>query len=381
MSDLDRMLSAVRRGRLSRRAFLQRGLALGLSATALGTLLSSCGEDEEEQPAAMDTTLPEELVFFNWADYLDPSLRKKFESETGVKVKEVYFDTNDDLLAKMRAGAEGYDVICPGGYIVSIMQKSGLLQPLDMSMIPSFSGIIPALQNPVFDDPATQDGNKYSVPYMFGNAGIGVRTDKVSETITSWASMWDEKYKQQLTMLSAERTVIGEALKFIGYSINTTDQAELDEATQKLIEQKPLVLKYEASGLTRTMGQGVPLVNCYDGDASVAKRELGAELLDYVVPSEGAVFWVDNLAIPKAAPSPYAAHLFIEFLTDPENSAQNSGWIGYQTASDEGFALIDDEIIRSLRPTEEQWAAGEIVNDLAEFNAAYTDAWTQVKAA
>jgi len=380
MSDLDRMLSAVRSGRLSRRAFLQRGLALGLSATALGTLLSSCGE-EEEQPAAMDTTLPEEIVFFNWADYLDPDLRKKFESETGVKVKEVYFDTNDDLLAKMRAGAEGYDVICPGGYIVSIMQKSGLLQPLDMSMIPSFSGIIAALQNPVFDDPATQDGAKYSVPYMFGNAGIGVRTDKVSETITSWASMWDEKYKQQLTMLSAERTVIGQALKFIGYSINTTDQAELDEATQKLIEQKPLVLKYEASGLTRTMGQGVPLVNCYDGDASVAKRELGAELLDYVVPSEGAVFWVDNLAIPKAAPNPYAAHLFIEFLTDPENSAQNSSWIGYQTASDEGFALIDDEIIRSLRPTEEQWAAGEIVNDLAEFNAAYTDAWTQVKAA
>jgi spermidine/putrescine-binding protein len=376
------MLDAVRRGRLSRRQFLQRGLALGLSATALGTLLAACGEESEgEQPAAMDTTLPEEIVFFNWADYLDPELRKKFESETGVKVKEVYFDTNDDLLAKMRAGAEGYDVICPGGYIVSIMQKSGMLQPIDMSMIPSFSGIVPELQNPVFDDPAQQDGDKYSVPYMFGNAGIGVRTDKVSEEVTSWATMWDEKYKQQLTMLSAERTVIGEALKFIGYSINTTDQDELDEATQKLIDQKPLVLKYEASGLTRTMGQGVPLVNCYDGDASVAKRQLGEDLLDYVVPSEGAVFWVDNLAIPKSAPSPYAAHLFIEFLTNAENSAQNSTWIGYQTANEEAFALIEDEIIRSLRPTAEQWAAGEIVNDLGEFNAAYTDAWTQVKAA
>lgn len=141
------------------------------------------------------------------------------------------------------------------------------------------------------------------------------------------------------------------------------------------------MLKYEASGLVRTMGQGVPLVNCYDGDASVAKHNLGAELLEYVVPSEGAVFWVDNLAVPKDAPSPYAAHLFIEFLTKAENSAQNSGWIGYQTASEEGFALIDDPIIQSLRPTEEQWAAGEIVNDLGEFNAAYTDAWTQVKAA
>jgi spermidine/putrescine transport system substrate-binding protein len=99
------------------------------------------------------------------------------------------------------------------------------------------------------------------------------------------------------------------------------------------------------------------------------------------VPSEGAVFWVDNLSIPKDAPSPYGAHLFIEFLTKPENSAQNSTWIGYQTASEDAFALIDDEIIISLRPTEEQWAAGEIVNDLGEFNAQYTAAWREVKAA
>jgi spermidine/putrescine transport system substrate-binding protein len=372
------MLTAVRRGRLSRRQFLQRGIALGLSATTLGALLSSCGE-EEEKPAAMDTTLPESIVFFNWADYLDPDLEKKFESETRVKVNETFFDTNDDLLAKMRAGASGYDVICPGGYIVSIMRNSGMLQPLDMTLIPSVSEIMPALQKPVFDDEA--DGNKYSVPYMFGNAGVGVRTDKVTETITSWASLWDPKYDQKITMLSAERTVLGEALKFLGYSINTTSQEELDAARVKLIEQKPLVLKYEASGLARSMAQGIPMVNCYDGDASIAKRELGAEMIDYVVPVEGAVFWVDNLSVPKSAPSPYAAHLFIEFLTKAENSAQNSGWIGYQPPNEAAFALIDDPIIQSLRPTDEQWAAGEIVNDLGEFNVAYTTAWTQVKAA
>ena len=378
MSDLHSMLTAVRRGRLSRRQFLQRGIALGLSATTLGALLSSCGKEEEE-PAAMDTTLPESIVFFNWADYLDPDLKKKFESETRVKVNGTFFDTNDDLLAKMRAGASGYDVICPGGYIVSIMRNSGMLQPLDMTLIPSDSEIMPALQKPVFDDEA--DGNKYSVPSMFGNAGVGVRTDKVTETITSWASPWDPKYDQKITMLSAERTVLGEALKFLGYSINTTSQEELDAARDKLIEQKPLVLKYEASGLARSMAQGIPMVNCYDGDASIAKRELGAEMIDYVVPVEGAVFWVDNLSVPKSAPSPYAAHLFIEFLTKAENSAQNSGWIGYQPPNEAAFALIDDPIIQSLRPTDEQWAAGEIVNDLGEFNAAYTTAWTQVKAA
>ena len=385
MSELERLIDQMREGRISRRQFMGRALGLGLSLTGAGALLAACGGEDEAadgaSPAPMDTTVPESIVFFNWADYLDPALKKKFESETGIKVQETFFDTNDDLLAKMKAGAAGYDVICPGGYIVSIMQKSGLLQPLDMTMVPSFSGILPALQDPVFDDPASQDGAKYSVPYMFGNAGIGVRTDKVTEKITSWSSMWDPKYKGELTMLSAERTVIGEALKYIGYSINTTSQGELDEATAKLIEQKPLVLKYEASGLARAMAQGIPMVNCYDGDASVAKRELGPETLDYVVPSEGAVFWVDNLAVPKDATSPYGAHLFIEFLTKPENSAQNSTWIGYQTASEEAFALIEDEIIISLRPTEEQWASGEIVNDLAEFNAAYTEAWTKVRAA
>ncbi len=384
MSELERLIEQVREGRLNRRQFVGRALGLGLSLSGAGALLAACGGDETASdggsPAPMATTLPESITFFNWADYLDPDLKKKFESETGIKVKETFFDTNDDLLAKMKAGASGYDVICPGGYIVSIMQKSGMLQALDMSLIPSFSGILPALQKPIFDDPANQGGAKYSVPYMFGNAGIGVRTDKVSEQITSWATMWDPKYKGELTMLSAERTTIGQALKFIGYSINTTDQAELDEATNKLIEQKPLVLKYEASGLPRAMAEGIPLVNCYDGDASIAKRDLGSDTIGYVVPSEGAVFWVDNLSVPKDAPSPYGAHLFIEFLTKPENSAQNSGWIGYQTASEEAFALIDDEIIRSLRPTEEQWAAGEIVNDLGEFNAAYTAAWTDVKA-
>jgi len=384
MTELERLGDELRGGRLSRRAFITGCLGVGLSLSGAATLLSACDSGKpstEASPAPMDTTLPQEITFFNWSDYLDPDLRKKFEAETGVAVKEVYFDTNDDLLAKMRAGATGYDVLCPGGYIVSIMQKSGMLQPIDMSLIPSFSEIMPALQKPIYDDPDQQDGKKYSVPYMFGTAGIGVRTDKVTEKVTSWTTMWDPKYKGQLTMLSSERNAIGEALKYIGYSLNTTDQAELDEATQKLIEQKPLVLKYESSGLPRSMAQGIPLVNCFDGDASIAQHQLGAELLDYVVPSEGGLFWVDTLAIPKDALSPYGAHLFIEFLTKAANSAQNSGWIGFQTPSDPAFAMIDDPIIQALRPTEEQWAAGEIINDLGEFNAAYTDAWTQVKAA
>lgn len=379
MGEIDHLMAGVRDGRMSRRQFMTRAVAVGLSLSSASALLAACGDEEAAAPAAMDTTVPESITFYNWADYMDPDLKQRFQDETGIEVKETFFDTNDDLLAKMKAGATEFDVVCPGGYIVSIMRQSGLLQPLDMSMIPSFSQIMPELQKPDFDDEA--DGNKYSVPYMFGTSGIGVRTDKVAETVTSWDTMWDPKYERQLTMLSAERTVFGQVLLYLGYSINTTVEAEVDAARDKLIEQKPLVLKYEASGLARTMAEGIPLVNCYDGDAAVAKRDIGPELLDYVVPSEGSVFWVDNLAVPNGAPSPYGAHLFIEFLTKAEIAAQNSTWIGYQTPNNDAFAMMDDPVIAELRPTPEQWAAGEIVDDVGEFNSYYTNAWTQVKSA
>jgi spermidine/putrescine-binding protein len=388
MNDLERLVAELRDGRLSRRQFMERALVLGLSASVIGTVLAACGSTSgttttttSASPVALDTTTPDKIYFFNWADYIDPALKKKFKQETGITVVETFFDSNDDLFGKLKAGQGGYDLICPGGYLVSIFRKSDMLQPLHMEYIPSFSQILTPLQKPIFDDPAQQGGLKYSVPYMYGTAGIGVRTDMITTPVTSWDTMWDPANKGKITMLNAERTCIGETLLYLGYSLNTTDPKQVDEATAKLIEQKPLVLKYEASGLPRTMASGVPLVNCYDGDAAIAKRDIGAKKLDYVLPSEGAYFWVDNLSIPKSAASPYGAHLFIEFLTKAENSAQNSTWIGYQTPNEQAFAMIKDPIVRSLRPTDEQWAQGEIANDLGEFETYYVQAWAKVKSA
>ena len=182
MSDLDRMLSAVRSGRLSRRAFLQRGLALGLSATAVGTLLSACGEEEEEQPAAMDTTLPEKIDFFNWADYIDPDLKKKFEQETGIKVAGGLFDSNDDLLGKLQSRRRGLRRHLPRRlHRLDLAQVRHAAAARHVDLIPSFSGSSRRCRSPSSTTPTQQDGHKYSVPYMFGNAGIGVRTDKVSD--------------------------------------------------------------------------------------------------------------------------------------------------------------------------------------------------------
>jgi spermidine/putrescine-binding protein len=388
MKEFESLVTELRDGRLSRRQFIERAAVLGLSVSVIGAVLAACGGTTggtsttaaSASPAALDTTKPGKIYFYNWSDYLDPDLKKKFQQETGITVVESYFDTNDMLLAKLKSGVGGYDLICPGGYIVSILRKTGLLLPLSMQYVPSFSQIMAPLQKPVYDDPAAQNGLKYSVPYMYGTAGVGVRLDKVPTPVTSWQAMWDPQYKRSITMLDAERTTIGETLKMLGYSLNTTDPKQVDQAQQKLIEQKPLLLMYDSSNMRRSMVQGVALVNTYDGDFAVAKRTVGAKL-EYVLPNEGAYFWVDNLSIPKNAPSPYGAHLFVEFLTKAENAAQNAAWIGYQTPNDQAFTMIKDPIVRALRPTADQWAKGEIANDLGQFETYFTQAWANVKSA
>ena len=171
--EVEKIVQAVAHGELTRRQFIERGLALGLSVTALGTVLGACGGGETEAtPTAMATTLPEEISLYNWSDYMSPQCLKDFEAEYGVKVNETYYNSNEEMIAKLKAGATGYDVIVPTDMYVTVMQKSGLLQPLDMDYIPNFKNVTdPLFQKPSFDNPDNQDGKKYSVPYMFGTTG------------------------------------------------------------------------------------------------------------------------------------------------------------------------------------------------------------------
>lgn len=379
-------LAAELRGqRMSRRQFVQRAALLGLSASAIGSILAACGKKETNptaSPRITDTTLPAKIVVFNWSDYMSPKVLKDFEREYGVKCETAYYDGNEELTSKLKAGVTGYDVIFPTDMWVSVLSKSGLLQPLDMSLIPNFKYVTqPVMRKPPFD-PET-DGKKYSVPYMFGTTGLGVRLDKVAETVDSWNILWDEKYKEQISMLNASRETLGVALMRAGYSVNTTDQGQLDEATNALIEQKPLVLLYDSANDRRSMLTGVPLVHCWDGDAALALRSPGmsVEKLGYVLPKEGHITWADGVAIPATAPSPYAAHLFLNFLLDPKNAAECANYIGYQPVVTEAAQYITDPIQKSMRPSDEILSQGQFALDLGEFERAYTEAWTRVKSA
>ena len=383
--EVEKIVSAVGHGELTRRKFIERGLALGLSLTAVATVLAACGEDEAsdgETPSAMNTALPEQITIFNWSDYMSPKCLTDFEDQYGVKVKEVYYDGNEALYAKLRAGATGYDVIFPTDMWVTVLQKSDLIQPLDMSYIPNFKYVTdPVFQKPPFDNPDNQGGKKFSVPYMFGTTGYAATLAKVPSPMDSWDQLWDEAYKGQISMLDTPRETLGVGLIKNGYSPNTTSQEELDAAEASLIEQKPLVLKYDATNTRRSIVQGLPLTHCWDGDVGLAIKDIPPENVKYMLPSQGYIVWADGIAIPKTAPSVYAAHLFLNHMLDPKQAGQAADYIGYQCVVPDGVQYYTNPIQVEMRPTAEQIASGKLAEDVGEFQKQYDQAWQNVRAA
>jgi len=257
------------------------------------------------------------------------------------------------------------------------MRKANLLLPLTMGGVPNFVNVTqPEFRKPTFDDES--DGNKYSVPYMFGTTGFAARLDRVPDPEASWRMLYDRKYRQKLSMLDGSREVLGPALFALGYPLNTTDQAQLDEAMQMAVDQKPLVKVYETSQQAQLIVDGLPLVECWDGDAVGAMNRIGIDKIRYVLPDEGYQVFADAVCIPKAAPSPYAAHLFLDYLLDPKVAAQNANYIGYQPVVEAADPMIKSLVQRALRPTPETIAAGTFAQDLGSFEQAFEKAYAEV---
>ena len=389
--DLVGLCREASRGAITRRQFVERALVLGLSAGAVGALVGACGGDDttadaSASPAPMDETKPDEIVFFNWTDYIDPGVKKAFTKAEGIKVKEVYFSSNEELLAKLRAGAKGYDVMVPSDYMVHIMIKSGLMEPLDMKYLPNFQYVGQTFKNPNFDNPEENGGNKYSVPYFYGTTGYCQRTDKVPTLQTRWDPLWDTQYKGQINLLDDERECLGMALKKLGFSNNTKSQDELDQATQILIDQKPLVSTYDSVNMKRAMVQGQSFVMCWDGDVLMGIDTMGGDaqakkLLHYVLPEEGFCLWTDGMGIPKGFNSKYGAHVFMNYLMDPKVAGTNASWVWYLSAIIPASWDYTDKFALTLSPSDADLARSEQLDDVGEFATAYSDAWRQVKSA
>jgi spermidine/putrescine-binding protein len=337
--------------------------------------VAACGTDGAEG----EQELAKELHVYNWSEYIDPEIYADFEKEFGVKVIEDTFSSNEDLLAKFQAGASGYDLIVPSDYMVTIMNELGLLAELNYDNIPNFSNIDERFQDPPYDP-----GNKVSVPYQWGTTGIGYDTDILEEPPDSWAYLFDPEtaapYAGKISMLNDPREALGAALKYLGYSLNSQDKAQLEAAKQLLIQQKDWVATYDSEGYEDLLAAGeTQLGQGWSGDFFAAAVE--APQIWYAIPKEGATIWTDNLAIPKTASSQYTAEVFINYLLRPEVAAKVSNYTWYASPNKAATNLINPEITGepAIYPPPDVMERLEFISDVGEATALYDRIWTEIK--
>lgn len=321
----------------------------------------------------------EKVVVYNWGEYLDPEVLTMFEEETGIDVVYEEFETNEILYPKISSGAIAYDVICPSDYMIQRMIENDLLAEINFDNIPNVKNIGKDYmeQSRQFDPE-----NKYSVPYCWGTVGILYNKTMVDEPITSWSVLWDEKYKDNILMQDSVRDAFGVTLKYLGYSLNSTDLDELTEARDLLIKQKPLVQAYVIDQVRDKMiGNEAAIGVIYSGEAIYTQMENPD--LEYVIPEEGSNIWIDSWVIPKNAENKENAEKFINFLCRPEIALMNFEYITYSTPNIEARKLIEDEAIRNSEiafPDLSKYDNLETFQYLGtEADQTYGELWNQVK--
>lgn len=334
-------------------------LALLLVAVSI---LSGCGN---KKPS---------INVYNWGDYIDESVLKDFEKEYGIKVNYSMFATNEDLYVKLKQGGESFDVIFPSDYMIEKMIRENMLVKLDKNNIPNLSKIDEDFFNLDFDP-----NNEYSVPYMWGTVGIIYNKTMVDDVVDSWDILWNEKYKDQIIMLNSQRDTIAVALLKLGYSMNTRNIDELEEAKQELIKQRSLVWAYQGDEVKDTMvGGDAALAVVWSGDAVAMIRENPD--LEYVIPKEGTNIWFDSMVIPNTTKNKEGAEAFINFMTRPDIAARNTDYIGYSTPIPEAIEMLPDDIKNSkvAYPSDEDMGETEIFRDPADIIAEYDRIWTEL---
>ena len=356
------------RARVQRMVTRRQALLAGGGA-AMAAYLASCGGstggggggggggDAEEEAADKPPTPADgqvedgDLLLANWVDYSDPANYKAYQKEYGPKVSVSGFGSNDELLAKLRAGGSNFDVVSPTGYAVKTMADLGLIIPLTHELIPNMKNISPAFTKTDYDP-----GNVYSVPKDYGITSFYWLTDKVSETPASIKDCFDllktPKFADlRVNFLEGGTQVGALALAALGYSINTEDQAEIDAAKQLLIDVKPNVDTINSTFIERAQRGEIDFGMGWNGDirrAIVTLAEKDREMV-FLVPEGNTEYWVDNWVIPKASEHPVAAHKWIDFVLDPVNAGKEMNYHQYPVPVEgiEGVEpdLADDPVI------------------------------------
>lgn len=326
----------------------------------------------------------EEINVFNWEDYIDKSVLKQFEEETGIRVNYMNFTDNEMMITTLSTNPGAFDVVFPSEYMVQRMINEGLAMELDYSQLPNFQYIRNELKNPSYDP-----NNAHSVPYMCGTLGLLYNPSKVDEAdVHTWSVLWNEKYTNEVLMMDSLRDAMGVALVYLGYSMNTDDYFELREAADLLIAQKKsgVVKAYGLDEFKDKMVQGengeASIALVYSGDAEYAIEEGEAKgiTLEYVIPDEGSNVWVDCAVIPTTAKNVENAYKFIDFLCRPDIAVKNVEEIWYMSVNAAAIEEMGEDYssLYPLNPTDEDLARCEYYNaldplTLEDYNTLYQE--------
>lgn len=354
------------RHELSRRAFVARAVAAGSS------LLAAC-RPRADAPSGGPGALERVLAIYNWSDYIGESTIADFERETGVRVIYDTYESNEDLIARLQAGATGYDIVVPTGYAVRVLRALDLLLPLDRGALEAgWSNL-----DPRFLAPPVDPDNRYTVPWQWGSAGLAIRADLVTERPDSWGVFLDPRYRGKMTQLDDMRDVIGAWLKFRGHSLNSTVTAELEQAKADAIAAKSNLKSYVSAPVKAQLIAGdVWIAHLWNGDTAQARAVNPA--IEFVLPREGSMVYLDSLCIPRGARHPRAAHAFMNFVLRPDQAAAISRRTGYGSPNAAALAL-DSSLLRP--PTPEEMSRLEFQDDLAAATTEWDRIWTEIKAA
>ncbi len=373
---------------------MKRVLRLISLVTLLALVIAACGGDDASGGDGDTTTTADgggdggetmtcaadevdgDLNFYNWSEYIDPELITAFEEQYGVDVVEDFYDSNEAMLAKLQAGSV-YDLIVPSDYMVGIMIDSGLLAEVQKDAVPNIGNLAAR-----FADPAYDPGGVYSVAYQWGTTGLGVDLSVVGEDYEpSWGLVFDpdlvSTYPGGVTLLNDPRETMGAALKYLGYSLNSTSEEELQEAADVITAVKDYIIAFDSDDYETNLVNGEAAVtHGYSGNYFAAFDDVdGWDDYAYVIPEEGATVWIDNMAVPVSAEHPCTAHAFMNFLLDAENGAALTNWNYYASPNEASEEFILPEILEddTIYPSDELSEKLEIITDTGDFEINYTD--------
>jgi spermidine/putrescine transport system substrate-binding protein len=322
--------------------------------------------------------MADELNIYNWGEYINPAVLKKFEEETKIKVNLSTYSSNEEMLAKIQGGATGYDIVFPSVHMQDIMAKLDLLEKTDINTFEGFKNI-----DPQFLRAKSDPKGEYCLPYAFGTVGILYNRKVLGKDITGWKDLIETAKAKNLkfTLLDDMREVLGVGLMLSGHKVNSTDPAELQQAAETVIAMKPYVSAFTYDSR--------PMVA--SGDVAAAHFFVGAmidvfgkpEDLGYVIPEEGATMYQEDICVLKSAPNKDNAIKFLQFYTRPEIAALNVSQQTNGTANVPARQLTPDNIKNSkeINPTDETMKRLQIFEDLGAGLRQFDRAWTKVKTA